>query len=360
MAMVTVAIVTFECNAGLRRVIQSLLRSNATLAAAGRVAYTILIVDNSPKSSAKIIFEEFAGLFLATANGHPAIKIEYLQSPQNNMGLARRLAIEHSDTEWVAFVDSDCVVGDGWLSSLMVELQLAKRQDARVCAVGGANVAPADECDFYAALSLMRKVFWGHLYTVQLQAGRARKEVDHLSTTNVLYERQAVIDVGNFSVSNKDVGEDIDLSCRLRKGGGRLLYTPHATVLHYEAATLPAWAARAFRFGQAQVNVILNNNWAHALNRRVVWPNTFMILFFLSLAAGLTVNIKFIFFAAGYLLFIIGSSLALCVASGRSRLTWLLVKLFLVSHFGYALGQTWAAIKDLQLNLHLKESNELS
>lgn len=350
-AVVTVAIVTFESNENLRRALQSVVASLE------RKDVSLLIVDNSQSASAKIVFDEATLM-------NPNLEINYLMTPQNNMGLARKIAIEHSKTEWVAFIDSDCVVGKNWLTNLMAAFERVKNKNVKVCAVGGVNYAPPDQCDFYSALELMKKVIWGNLNSTQLTTTDCDKYVDHLSTTNVLYERRAVLDVGNFSESTQAVGEDLDLSYRLRIAGRCLIYTPDATVQHFESTSLTDWAKRAFRFGQAQANLVFNGGWSHVLNRRVLWPNVFLGLMIISLILA-TVNFNFIYLPAIYIFFVFLSSFLLCFLYSRTRLTLLLTKLFFVSHFSYALGQHWVVLKKLKslllrFNRHTKEANEFS
>lgn len=356
-ATVTVAIVTYESNDNLWRVIQSIV--NSPTAPANAIKFSILIIDNSQRATAKAVFEQ-------AIQTYASINIEYLTTPQNNMGLARSVAIEHSKTEWVAFVDSDCVVGCNWLLNLLTAFHREKSKNQKLCAVGGSNCAPSDQSDFYAAVELMKKVIWGNLNSTQLKVttwGKKDKYVDHLSTTNVLYERQAVLNVGNFSVLNKVVGEDLDLNFRLKKAGGVLLYTPQARVLHYESATLSKWSERAFRFGQAQVHLIFNQGWSHILNRRVLWPNIFVLLFCSCIILAAT-DFRFIFLPLFYATFIFASSLLLCLVCERPKLTVLVTKLFFISHFCYAFGQHWAVIKKIRAVLMSKtlvrEANEFS
>jgi succinoglycan biosynthesis protein ExoM len=72
--------------------------------------YSILIVDNDRRESAKTVASEFA------AAGD--IRLDYYVQPQQNISLARNMAIEHAPGDYVVFIDDDESPIRRWLLTL--------------------------------------------------------------------------------------------------------------------------------------------------------------------------------------------------------------------------------------------------
>jgi GT2 family glycosyltransferase len=182
-------------------------------------------------------------------------KIQYqiLSMKKNNMGLARQQIILAAKYDWVYFTDADCRLEN---DSLAILIQAIEEQDSKLAAVGGANQAPAGE-KFYDLLRAMSKTPLGNFGSTQMKQGTVQHTVSHLSTTSVLYRRQAVLGVKNFNPAFDWVGEDLDLSTRLRQNHFHLLFVPQSKVLHYHKLDFPSWTRKMFKYGWAQPQVFL-------------------------------------------------------------------------------------------------------
>jgi GT2 family glycosyltransferase len=62
-------------------------------------------------------------------------------------------------------------------------------------------------------------------------------EVQAASGCAAFYRRDAVLAVGGFAESFAAYFEDVDLACRLRRAGGRIVYVPASRVLHRGSAS---------------------------------------------------------------------------------------------------------------------------
>lgn len=180
--------------------------------------------------------------------------IRIVLNSENNLGLARRRAVELAQGQWIAFIDADCVAPPGWLKRLHSAWLERKSLDPKTVAVGGGNRPPA-ELGFYRSLGLMLDSFPGHLGTPQAYCPESVRRVSHLPTCNILYDRQTILAVGNFSSRYKTVCEDLELNRRLTLAGHRFYQIPQLEVRHYHTPGITAWARKMFRYGCGQMHV---------------------------------------------------------------------------------------------------------
>jgi len=75
-----------------------------------RFRYSILVVDNDKRESARSTVEEFAA--------ECVIPVRYLVEERQNISLARNLAAANADGDYIAFIDDDEIPPSGWLSTL--------------------------------------------------------------------------------------------------------------------------------------------------------------------------------------------------------------------------------------------------
>lgn len=155
-------------------------------------------------------------------------------------GAARNHALAAVGTELVAFVDSDCTVGEGWLprlTSLFEDVELgavAPRIQRR-----GGRTDRTVLARFAAAHS-------------PLDMGPERSEVGpvhrvrYTPTAALVARREAL---GEGFDPGLRVGEDVDLVWRLTDAGWGIRFEPSVTVWHDEPTTWAAWVRRRFRYG---------------------------------------------------------------------------------------------------------------
>ncbi len=158
-------------------------------------------------------------------------------------GEARNAALAHVGTDLVAFVDSDCTVGPGWLEGLTWLFA-----DPDVAAVAPRIVPDRPEPGdrrvldrFEAARSPL------DLGAEEGEVGPTRS-VRYVPTAALVVRRRALEAVGGFTPGLR-VGEDVDLVWRLVGAGWRVRYAPDVTVGHAEPRTWSDLLARRFRYG---------------------------------------------------------------------------------------------------------------
>jgi succinoglycan biosynthesis protein ExoM len=76
----------------------------------GLFTYSILVVDNDHQESANAVVSEFAA--------GQKIRVDYYVQPEQNIALARNMAIEHATGDFIVFIDDDESPIQRWLLTL--------------------------------------------------------------------------------------------------------------------------------------------------------------------------------------------------------------------------------------------------
>jgi len=132
---------------------------------------------------------------------------------------ARNLAFNLAKNEFVAGLDVDCLAAKDWLERLMENFT-----EDNIVGVGGKTV------EKYTS-TLIDK--WRSIYMKQHWADEKIINPYCLFGSNHLFKKSAVLAVGLFDEEKCKKGyEDVDISCRLKKAGYKLIYEPKAVVYH--------------------------------------------------------------------------------------------------------------------------------
>lgn len=150
-----------------------------------------------------------------------------------NAGLARARG------ELVAFTDDDCAPLPDWLTE--IEAGLTRNQ---VDAVGGQTLLKQPAPAGSKCYELLSRFLYEQL---RLPNG----EPYLLISSNVIYRRQILLELGGFDQNIRQAGgEDLDLSHRLLAAGYHQLYWPKARVMHDHQASAWQYMRQQFRYGR--------------------------------------------------------------------------------------------------------------
>jgi glycosyltransferase involved in cell wall biosynthesis len=187
-------------NAG--RTLRVCLDAVGVIRATGALRDVIVVDDGSTDETAKIAAEYGATVLTGAGDGP---------------GSARNLGWRHAQTDWVWFIDSDCVPEPEALSRLLPHLA-----DPAVAGVGGSygNMRP----DSWLACLIHEEIVERHLGMPY--------EVNFLATFNVLYRRSILEESGGFDESLK-LAQDAELAYRIIKAGHRLRFASSSRVGHF-------------------------------------------------------------------------------------------------------------------------------
>jgi mycofactocin glycosyltransferase len=204
------------------------LRRCLEMLGGGASSQPVIVVDDGSGDSQAVI--QICNRYQAQL-----IRLETSRGP----AAARNAAIPHADTELIAFLDSDCIPQDGWISHLVAHFT-----DPLVAAIAPRIVGDEENSGsvvarFSAAYSPLDLA----QHPARVAPGR---RVSYVPTA-VLLVRRAAIATG-FDRTLR-YGEDVDFVWRLHDAGWRVRYDPSVLVKHPEPQALSRLLARRFRYG---------------------------------------------------------------------------------------------------------------
>lgn len=198
MPQATVIIPHYSDLAGLGRCLTSLARQNYPAA-----EFQIIVADNGSPEGADAV--------AACIDGRARMVL----ASERGAGPARNAGVAAADTEFLAFIDSDCVAEPQWLAA-----GLAGLQNFDFC--GGPVNVLIEEPPPWSPAQAFEVVFAFDNESYVRDKG--------FTGSGNLFTRRAVFDhVGGFGVG---MSEDLDWSHRARAKGYRLGYVPNAAIGH--------------------------------------------------------------------------------------------------------------------------------
>ena len=168
---------------------------------------------------------------------------------------ARNAGLAATTTPLVAFLDSDCVVPQGWLAALVG--QFADPAVAAVAPRVRGGTAPRVPGGTARAVSALLAGYARERGPLDLGPREARVRpggrVPYVPTAALLVRRSALGELGRPDAAAFDpalrYGEDVDLVWRLHDGGWTVRYDPRTVVEHEEPDRWRAWLERRYRYG---------------------------------------------------------------------------------------------------------------
>jgi len=188
---------------------------------------------------------------------------------------ARNVGARVASGDILAFIDSDCCASTGWLTELLPAFN-----DPKLAAVGGQvdGMCTTSAVDRYEAV--MSSLSLGS----RERSGNSGDDTFYLPSCNLLVQRTVFLGVGGFD-DTMHVGEDVDLTWRLRDNGWTISYLPLGRVLHEHRSTIRSFMSRRFDYGTSEGTLQLLHPQRH---KRMVIPPLLAIILALCLAAPFT------------------------------------------------------------------------
>jgi len=190
----------------------------------------VIVVDDGSSDATPQVARELGAVLVASGavGGGPAA--------------ARNKGAAVARGEILAFIDSDCTASPRWLRELLPVFS-----EAGTAAVGGYvdgmhQAAPLDRYEaVMSSLNLGRREM----------SGGAGGDTFYLPSCNLLVSREAFAAAGGFR-AELQVGEDVDLTWRLRDAGRRIAYLPRGAVCHAHRSRLWPFMKRRFDYGTSE------------------------------------------------------------------------------------------------------------
>jgi mycofactocin system glycosyltransferase len=221
----------------------TLLRS---LRGSGSVPAGVVVVDDGSADPAR--------LHRSVHDAQGSLQVELVRRDRSGgPAAARNAGIARVDTELVALLDADCVVGADWLGPLLAQLS-----DDDVAIVAPRVVAAGAAAARRDGSSSRRERYEAACSPLDLgrRAGEVRPgaRLSYVPSAALLARRQVLGSLGGFDESMR-VGEDVDLVWRAVDAGHRVRYEPSARVEHRVRPTWSAWARQRAGYGRSAASL---------------------------------------------------------------------------------------------------------
>lgn len=190
----------------------------------------VIVVDDGSRDDSPLVAREFGALVVpsgGTGRGPAA---------------ARNVGAANARGEILAFIDSDCTASEKWLAELIPLFN-----DPKTAAVGGMvdGMCTTSAVDRYEAV--MSSLSLGS----RERSGSGGDDTFYLPSCNMLVRRTIFLSVDGFDDA-MHVGEDVDLTWRLRDEGWTIAYLPLGRVYHEHRSTLRSFMSRRFDYGTSE------------------------------------------------------------------------------------------------------------
>lgn len=218
----------------------------------------IIVVDDGSSDASPDVAREFGALLVASGG------------VGRGPAAARNVGASVADGEILAFIDSDCTASPDWLCQLIPAFS-----DAAMAAVGGQVDGMCSE----SAVDRYEAVMSSLSISSRERVGNSGTDTFYLPSCNLLVRRSAFRSVGGFDDS-MHVGEDVDLTWRLRDRRWSICYLPLGNILHEHRSSIRSFMSRRFDYGTSEGILQILHPTRH---KRMVIPPLLAAILILSL-----------------------------------------------------------------------------
>lgn len=194
--------------------------------------FELLIIEDGSKERCDHLLDHYRSFFT----------IHYYYKPNTGRSDTRNYGMERATGDYQLFFDSDVILPPFYFE----RLQAAMNEDYCDC-FGGPDAADASFSDMQKAVNHSMTCFWT---TGGIRGGKAVMEKFCPRTFNMGLSKKVYDTVGGFEDM---MGEDIDLSLRIRKAGFRIRLIREAFVYHKRRVNLVRFFKQVNNFGQARI-----------------------------------------------------------------------------------------------------------
>lgn len=197
--------------------------------------FEVVIVEDGSTESSEAVVDSY----------RDRLNIQYFFKDNSGPGPSRNYGCERAGGGYVIFLDSDCVLPDGYFHTVRETLEQEYTD-----AFGGPDRAHKDFTSFQKAINFSMTSF---LTTGGIRGGNEKMEKFHPRSFNMGFSKEVFKATGGFSTMR--FGEDVDLSIRILEQGFRTQLIREAYVYHKRRSTLRQFFKQVYNSGIARINL---------------------------------------------------------------------------------------------------------
>lgn len=197
--------------------------------------FEVIIVEDGSEIKGDKIIEQFK----------PTLDIKYYFKPNSGPGTSRNYGSERATGDYFIFLDSDCIIPEHYIESVVSELQ-----NKPVDAFGGPDRAHSSFSDLQKAINYSMTSFFT---TGGIRGSKKSLEKFHPRSFNMGYSREVFEKTGGFSTMR--FGEDIDMSIRIHKNNFSTRLFPKSYVYHKRRTSFKKFYKQVYNSGIARINL---------------------------------------------------------------------------------------------------------
>lgn len=254
------------------------------------------------------------------------LNIHYRFKKNTGPGDTRNVGVSMASGEFIVFFDSDCIIPDDYF----IKVEDAMKHGT-FDAWGGPDRASKDFNDLQKAIS--------HTMTSFITTGGIRGGKNQLSkfeprSFNFGIRKSVFIQLGGFHFTI--IGEDIDLSIRMKKAGIQSVLITDAYVYHKRRTSLKKFFKQVFIFGRSRI--IVNRAHPGTIKLLHLFPLLFTMGFFSLFILPLLSTTLFKFLISLYALFFILIATESAIKTKSFKVSVISVAAAWIQMIGYGTG----------------------
>lgn len=226
---ITVAIITRDRDEDFLTCLQSVLNQSY-------LPQEILIIDASKTQQIK----QYLNNFIRGKKYQRLSSIHYLVNRKKDIVAGRNLALKKCQTNWLAFIDDDCVADSNWLKAFYQQIIKDNSSDeGNVDQLKNVAYLGSVETKYPKNIFSLTTHFFNDFWRKKsIKKNKQRiLDLEILDTKNIVYnlnflKKKKIFFSADFFISSQYRSEDSDLGMQIEKQGGKAAFVPSALVKH--------------------------------------------------------------------------------------------------------------------------------
>ncbi len=173
-------------------------------------------------------------------------EVRLIRTENQGLSVARNLGWQAAAGEIVAYIDDDARPDPDWLTYLAAAFL---KED--YAGVGGPNIPVPDDGE---TASCVAGSPGGPAHVLLSDC-----EAEHIPGCNMAFRRSWLEALNGFDPQFRQAGDDVDICWRTRERGGKLGFSPAATVWHHYRRTVRAYWKQQIGYGKTHLSGDLGN-----------------------------------------------------------------------------------------------------